>query len=59
LEPTYLAKHTMNWRDVVIKALNIQVTLKKGISYLAERLLAFQERIRSVKTFPLYGTFNG
>jgi len=38
----YLAKHTVNWRAVVIKAVNLLVTLKMGISCLAERLLAFQ-----------------
>jgi len=59
MEPVYLAKHTMNWRAVVIKAVNLQITLKRGIACLAERLLAFQERIQSVKAVPLYGAFNG
>lgn len=59
MEPMYLAQHTMNWRAVMIKAMNLQVKLKRGISCLAERLLAFQERIQSVKTVPLYGAFNG
>jgi hypothetical protein len=59
LEPMYLAQHTINWCAIVMKAMNLQVILKRGISCLAERLLAFQELIPPAKTVPLDGAFNG
>jgi hypothetical protein len=43
----------------VNKAVNLHVTLKKGTSCLAERVLTFQEEPQSMEIVPVYGAFNG